>query len=103
MKCYIIVYTDRHGTHSATKWADDPKEALRLLKRAHKKRKWRIVYDEPKLVEPQPFSDGSRAKYRQEPEIQPPNVEVEIHEADDEPPPDNFDRGDNDDSDVTEA
>jgi len=100
MPCYIITYHTRNGTYTASKWADNAKKALRLLKRAHNRstRKMRqpITYDEPVLVVPQPFSDESRA-LRAAASAAESVPTIEFHPSD-EPPIDdsNVDRGEGD-------
>ncbi len=61
MNCYEITYRDQHGTHTATKWGNSPGEAIDMLRKAHRRRRKPIIYETPRLVEPQPFSEEARA------------------------------------------
>ena len=66
MECFDIIYSHRRGTFTASKWADTAPLALDAVKRAHKRVSLstavgRITYSKAVLVQPQPFSDESRA------------------------------------------
>jgi hypothetical protein len=86
MPCFSIQYRDRYGSHTGFIWGDSPEAALRSFRGRHKGKRSRgaVDYDTPALVDPQPFTEASRAqnaaRYAQEQKaLLETKPEVEIH------------------------
>lgn len=108
MPCYAIRYRHSKGVYVASKWADTASLALEAVKSTHRRiglssAVGLIVYDDPELAMPEPFSEESRSLRRNVSpvatvvESRPSEVEVHFGERDDhETPPEGSDSNDTD-------
>jgi hypothetical protein len=69
MLCFVVPYSNNKGTYTATKWAETPEEALRLVKSQHADCGLGLVqdigiikYGSAIAVDPQPFDYGKSRK-----------------------------------------